>query len=259
MKTVEYGTENRDVVMLLHGGGLSWWNYREEAEKLGESFHVVLPILDGHAGSGAAFSGIRENAQRILSHIDREYGGSVLLIGGLSLGAQVLVEMLSIRGDIAHYAIVESASVIPSRITGALIGPAVSSSYGLIRQKWFARLQMRYLRIPFGLFEDYYRDTKAISKRDMAAFLKASAEYGMKKELRGCRANVRIAVGERESSGMLRSARLLHGAIPHSSLEVLKGLRHGEYSLNCPRRYAADLLEMLGKRADGAFFEGPPA
>lgn len=26
----------KDTIMLLHGGGLSWWNYREEAEMIQE-------------------------------------------------------------------------------------------------------------------------------------------------------------------------------------------------------------------------------
>ena len=82
MKTVEYGKENKDVVVLLHGGGLSWWNYRAEAEMLADCYHVVLPVLDGHADSDADFVSIEENARRIISLIDREYGGSVLLIGG---------------------------------------------------------------------------------------------------------------------------------------------------------------------------------
>ena len=41
-----YGKENRDVIILLHGGGLSCWNYREEAETLQNKFHVIIPILD---------------------------------------------------------------------------------------------------------------------------------------------------------------------------------------------------------------------
>jgi len=32
MKTVEFGKQHNDVIMLLHGGGLSWWNYKAEAE-----------------------------------------------------------------------------------------------------------------------------------------------------------------------------------------------------------------------------------
>lgn len=42
-----YGKENRDVIILLHGGGLSCWNYREEAETLQNKFHVIIPIVGG--------------------------------------------------------------------------------------------------------------------------------------------------------------------------------------------------------------------
>ena len=92
MNVIEYGKQNNDTIMLLHGGGLSWWNYRAEAEMLGDRYHVVLPILDGHADSDADFAGIEDNADRIISFIDSEYDGSVLLIGGLSLGAQILAQ-----------------------------------------------------------------------------------------------------------------------------------------------------------------------
>ena len=30
----EYGKSNEDIIMLLHGGGLSWWNYEEVSEIL---------------------------------------------------------------------------------------------------------------------------------------------------------------------------------------------------------------------------------
>ena len=177
MNVIEYGKQNSDIIILLHGGGLSWWNYRAEAELLSDRYHVVLPILDGHADSDADFVSIEKNADRIISFIDKEYSSSILLIGGLSLGAQVLVEMLAQRRDICQYAIIESASVIPSRITNALIGPAFASSYGLIRRKWFAKMQFQYLRIRDELFEDYYKDTAKITKGNMIAFLKANTAY----------------------------------------------------------------------------------
>ena len=34
MRVVAYGKDNTDIIVLLHGGGLSWWNYRKEAELL---------------------------------------------------------------------------------------------------------------------------------------------------------------------------------------------------------------------------------
>jgi len=231
--------------MLLHGGGLSWWNYRAEAELLSEHCHVVLPILDGHAGSDNDFVSIEENASRIISFIDREYGGSVLLIGGLSLGAQVLVEMLTQRKDICPYAIIESASVIPSMVINALVGPTFASCYGLIQKRWFAKMQFRYLRIREDLFEDYYKDTSKISKYNMIAFLKANTAYEIKPAIKRSHAQVRIVAGGKEQRMMLRSAELLHEALLGSRLEEKTGLYHGEYSINHPEQYTKELLEMI--------------
>ncbi|MBP3891967.1 MAG: alpha/beta hydrolase [Solobacterium sp.] len=243
MRIIEYGKQHNDVIMLLHGGGLSWWNYRAEAELLSNQYHVVLPILDGHGDSENDFISIEENAKRIISYIDKAYGGSVLLIGGLSLGAQVLVEMLGERRDICKYAIIESASVIPTKLTNALLGPSIASSYSLIQKKWFAKMQFRYLRIREDLFEDYYRDTSKISKKNMIAFLKASTEYELKPEIQNCHAKVRIIVGEKEESKMKRSAEKLHASLSKSQVEIKDNLYHGEYSINHPEIYVKELLE----------------
>jgi len=48
MNFKEYGDNSRDTIMLLHGGGLSWWNYREEAEKLKNIFKEERWIIDGN-------------------------------------------------------------------------------------------------------------------------------------------------------------------------------------------------------------------
>ena len=55
MAAREFGANNSDVVILLHGGGLAWWNYSGEIELLKSRFHIVIPALDGHSGSDADF------------------------------------------------------------------------------------------------------------------------------------------------------------------------------------------------------------
>ncbi len=248
MKRMEYGRDNKEVLVLLHGGGLSWWNFRKEAELLGDRFHVVLPTLDGHAASDADFVSIEANADRIISYIDRQFGGHVLMMGGLSLGAQVLVEILTRRPDICRYAVVESASVIPSKLTAAAVGPTCGTCYGLIKKDWFAKMQFRSLRIREDLFEEYFRDTAVIAKPNLIAFLKASAAYGLKQDLPTSGDGIRIIVGEKESGRILKSARLLHDMLPGSRLEVKEGLYHGEYSLNLPERYVKDLVAWLPQK-----------
>ena len=245
MQYKEYGKGNTDTIILLHGGGLSWWNYRSEAELLQEEYHVILPVLDGHADSGRPFTTIEDNASELISFIDENCGGQVLLIGGLSLGAQVLLETLSQRSDICRYALVESAAVIPSKLTNALIGPAFGSSYSLIKNRGFAKMQFKSLRIREDLFEDYYRDTCKISKPDMIAFMKANTSYSLKESLADTAAQVHILAGEKENREILRSADLIQKALPSSSLNILPDLHHGEFSLNYPEQYVRYMSEMI--------------
>ena len=46
MEYKEYGAKNNDIIVLLHGGGLSWWNYIDEIGLLKDDFHLVIPILE---------------------------------------------------------------------------------------------------------------------------------------------------------------------------------------------------------------------
>ena len=245
MQHVEYGAHNSQIIILLHGGGLSWWNYCDVAQLLSDRFHVVLPILDGHAGSDAPFTSIKDNAARIVAHIDEHFGGNVLAVGGLSLGGQIAVEMLTQRPDICSFALIESALVKPSKLTHALIGPTFGMSYGLIKQKWFAKMQAAYLGIPKKLFNDYFRDTCMISKGDMIAFLKSNSAYSTKPALRDAQAKVHIVFGSKEQSSIRTSGKLLNHTIPGSTMEVLPGYRHGDLSLNHPQAYAQILLAMI--------------
>lgn len=243
MQYVEYGTQNRETVILLHGGGLSWWNYREAAQLLADRFHVVLPILDGHAGSGVSFVSIEKNAARTISFIDEHFGGKVLTLGGLSLGGQIVIEILSQRPDICRFALIESALAKPTKLTHRLIRPAFGMSYGLVSKRWFAKLQAAYLGLPDKLFDDYYRDTCKISKEDMIAFLECSSAYCLKPSLRDTRAKVHIVFGSKEKVSIRASGNLLHEMIFNSTLECLSDFRHGELSLCRPEQYTRILLE----------------
>ena len=245
MKTVEYGKENKDVIIFIHGGGLSWWNYKEVAERLIDRFHIVMPILNGHSGSDNSFTSIEDNAKEIISYIDENFGGHVLLIGGLSLGGQVLVEMLSQRSSICRFAIIESALVLPMKLTATLIKPVYSMCYPLIKKRWFAKLQFKALHIKAELFADYYADTVNISEKDMVAFLMANSNYCVKDTLADCKAKTLVLVGSKEQPIMKKSARRIADCLPTSRLEVMQNYYHGDFSINHSEQYAEKLLQLI--------------
>ncbi|MGN0797284.1 MAG: alpha/beta fold hydrolase [Christensenellales bacterium] len=245
MVVKEYGSENKDVVVLLHGGGLSWWNYIDEIELLKNDFHLIIPILDGHSGSDCDFSTIENNAEEIIKYIDDNFQGKVKLIGGLSLGGQILIEILSQRENICEHALIESALTIPMPITYKLIKPTFGLSYGLIKKKWFSKMQFASLKMPEKLFPFYYEDSCKISKDNLIAFMRANANYTTKPSLSNNKAKALVLVGEKERPIMIKSAKIIHEKLLGSQLQILGGYYHGDISLNHPKQYVETLLNLI--------------
>lgn len=241
----EYGKNNKDVIILLHGGGLSWWNYREVSELLKDNYHIILPILDGHSESDKGFTTISNNADEIIKYVDDNFDGEVELIGGLSLGAQILLDILSKRNNICKYAIIESALVYPLKFTNKLIIPSIKITYGLISKRWFSKLQFNNLKIKESLFEDYYRDSSDISINNMINILKANSNYVIN-NLESIKTKAIVIVGSKERPIMIKSAKRIHDELVNSDLEILNGYHHGDLSINHPKEYAS-IIKKIAK------------
>ena len=247
MNFKEYGESNDRTIMLLHGGGLSWWNYKDEAEKLKDRFRVIIPILDGHSDSDRNFTSIEDNAQEIIDHITNNYNGHIYLIGGLSLGGQILLEILSRKSDICDFAIVESTLVVPLKITSKMIKPTFSISYGLISKKWFSKMQFNYLGIRKDLFEDYYRDICKITKENIIAFTKESLKYKVKDSLQAVKSKVLVIVGDKERAKIKKSASMINEKIETSIILTIPKYSHGELSINNPEHYISIMNDLISK------------
>lgn len=85
-----------------------------------------------------------------------------------------MLEILSQRKDICKYAIVESVLVIPSKFTYSMIKSAFGSCYGLIKYKWFSKLQDSFIQVLPNMYhgefsinhaDDYVRKLLEIVKR----------------------------------------------------------------------------------------------
>ena len=242
MQIKQTGCRKNPTILLLHGGGLSWWSLQDSIDALKDEYHVVTPILDGHGEDGeSTFESIEECAKKLIGYIDAEHNGSVFALCGLSIGAQIAAEVLSLRVDIAQYAVLESAMVIPMKSVHFLAAPMCNSSYSLIKRRWFARLQAKSLCLPDDMVERYYADSLRISKQSLLNMMLSNSSYRLKKGLSNTHANVLVIVGERELGAMKRSAQALHMAIAQSKLYVAPAMKHGELSLKHPTKYTAIL------------------
>ncbi len=233
-------TENRGLptIILLHGGGLSWWSLKSIIAQLKENFHVITPIIDGHGEDGnETFISIEISAQKLINYIDNQYNGKVFAIGGLSIGAQIATEVLSLRKDIADYAIIESALVYPIKGTAFMTVPTYKLFYGLIKKRWFSKLQAKTLCISENMFDQYYDDSLKITKQSLINITLSNGTYKLKSTISDTKAKVLVVVGEKEIRIMKKSGKRLHELIINSELYIAPNMGHGEISLLHPEKY----------------------
>jgi pimeloyl-ACP methyl ester carboxylesterase len=43
----EFGNPNAPTIILLHGGGLSWWSWKNVISLMAPEYHIVTPVIDG--------------------------------------------------------------------------------------------------------------------------------------------------------------------------------------------------------------------
>lgn len=97
MKYFEFGSENPELMVMLHGGGTSYLGMLPTANKMAKVYHVVLVAYDGFNPDEpeTEFVSPMDEAKRLGDHIVEHYGGKIDILYGISYGCRVLMEVLS--------------------------------------------------------------------------------------------------------------------------------------------------------------------
>lgn len=97
MKFFEFGKENRELMVLLHGGGVCYRAALPTAKVLSRKYHVVLVAYDGFNPDEpeTEFKSVVDEAERLGDYVVKNYGGKIDVLYGVSFGCRVMREVLS--------------------------------------------------------------------------------------------------------------------------------------------------------------------
>ena len=97
MKYFEFGQENSELMVMLHGGGVSYRGMLPSAEEMAKVYHVVLVAYDGFNPDEpeTEFQSPMDEAKRLGDYLVEHYGGKVDILYGISYGCRVLMEVLA--------------------------------------------------------------------------------------------------------------------------------------------------------------------
>lgn len=243
----EFGEKNKPHIMMIHGGGNAWWNYLRQARALSESYHVILPTLDGHGEEYAVpYHSTEQTADQLMEYITENCSGHLFALCGVSLGGQIVIELLSRKADLAEKAIIDGSICYPNPMLAHLCTASVRLFGGLMFSKKACRLQLAFMPRLLPAKMLYTEELKTYYLKDMPRLPRKTLytiyrtymkHYQLKDTLHNCKAKVMYWYGEKEMKYVKQSAQLFQTFVPTCEIYEAKGYDHGYLSLYLPEEW----------------------
>lgn len=223
----EEGSRDSPMLVLIHGGGVSGWMWGRQVDYFQNCYRVV-PDLPGHGKSrDIPFQSINDTARQIIEIIQNKRNGREVTLAGFSLGAQIAVEVLSLQPEIADYAVINSALVIPMKSIRPFLRPMTKLSMPLAKNRRFAKLQAKALYVGEEQFEAYYKVSSSMSTDTLLRILEENMSYRIPPGFGQSHAKILILAGGREKKAILQSAAALAESNDYCAAYTVPGIGHG--------------------------------
>lgn len=239
----EFGDKKFPHILLIHGGGNSWWNYLRQARMLSDKYHVILPTLDGHGEEYQKdYISTENSAQQIMEYIKNNCDRKLFAIGGVSLGGQIAIELLSLDSDIAEKAIIDGSICIPQPKLARICTIIIKLFGKIMFSKSASKIQLGLMKkmypnmaYPEEIENYYIEDMPRLPIKTLVTIYQTyMGRYRLKDTITESKAQVLYIYGEKEMRCVKESAKLFQKMHPDCTLYEAKGYNHGYLSAYLP-------------------------
>lgn len=223
----EHGDKNAPLIVFLHGGGVSSWMWDKQVQYFKHKHCVTIDLPEQGKSRQSELFSIKSSALKIIELIENIGKGKEITVIGFSLGAQVALQILSLKPQLVDYAMINSALVIPSPLLKKWIKPTIKLTSPLIKNQSFSKLQAKTLYIDQEYFDTYYKESSAMPTETLIRILEENMSFDLPKNFHEAKANILVTVGGREKAVMIKSAKKIVTHNPNCKGVILPNIGHG--------------------------------
>jgi len=199
------GNPAGQLMVFINGAATGPWMW-EELSKYLTDYKLLMFDLPGHGeNSHVDFLSIEQVANQLVQWIKTESSNGKAIVVGLSIGGQTVAHMLKHYHSYIEYSFIISCLNKKSKFLANMSSMMVGLSMPLVKYRWFAKAQVKNLKIPDTMFEFYYRDSLLMSKRSLTNILIANQLFEIEDQV-DIKRKATIILGENEVSMIHRSA-----------------------------------------------------
>lgn len=223
----ESGNESGALMVFLHGGGVSSWMWEKQVEYFKDYHTVTIDLPEQGKSIETDHFSISYSANRIIDLIEKLAPNKKKIVIGFSLGAQVIIQMLSIKPKLFHYAIINSALVRPSPLMKKIVAPSIKLTIPLVRNKSFSKLQAKALYIEEEQFDLYYKESSQMKADTLIRILEENMSFTIPRDFGESSCKILVTVGEKEKAIMKKSAEDIIYSNPNCKGILIPEIGHG--------------------------------
>ena len=224
----ETGKENEESIVFIHGGGFSGWMWNKQLDQFTD-YHCLVPDLPEHGGSRNIIPfTMKTAADKIIELIKERAHNKKAHIVGLSLGGQLVIQILGIEPEVVDHAMTSGTVVRQYYGKVALtMLPLMGSIFKpFMRTDFLLKKMMKKSIIPLEYFEDYKKDVTSITYSLYKNMYNENAAFRIPKDLCKAQNPVLISMGETEVKLVHESAVDLNKRLPNSKIFKAPDLYH---------------------------------
>lgn len=232
----EFGNSKNPVLVFLHGANMVDSFFKQYS--LQNKYHIILPHITGYGKeSGTVFT--TEKAVEDLYNLIKSFNQKVYLVG-FSLGAQLGFVLLSRHQELFKSAIIISPWIIKEpQFTGKVKEQNIKM-FGMIKKKWYVKLQGRMLGYPDDLKQKLIEDTMNLQKDTLANSVDNGITFELCPEFKDVKVPVLALCGSKEYPVVSDSVKEMASVNSMCKYQIVNKAAH-----NIPTNFSTFLLEKI--------------
>ena len=243
MEFKEYGIDNPEMLVFLHGGGVGGWMWDKQVEYFSPKYHCLVPEILVLDNKDAKKFTINQTADDLIQIIESTGPNKPVSIVGFSIGSQIALSALSKRPNMFSSAMLNSTLVRPVPFARALT-KVMLPTLPLTKNRTFSDIQAKSMYIEKEYLDRYYQSNKNISSHLFADTMVENMTYTIPPSFSDSTSNILVTVGEKEIRSIKSSMIDIVNANPNAHSFVVPNIGHG-FPLAAPTLFNETLEGLL--------------
>jgi pimeloyl-ACP methyl ester carboxylesterase len=246
----ENGQSSSETIIFIHGLGISGWMWNEQLEFF-HDYHCIIPDLPEHGKSRALnhFT-IDDAAESIVELINEHAHNQLVHLVGISLGAQVVLQILSKAPELVNSAFISGALISTNSNNATLLKSLYHTLevYQPVKNSdFFIKANMRTYNMPKRFYKEFKKSTASIENKNLEEILRENITFKLPIGLENLEVPLLVMVGEKDYKIIKKSALAIIEKLPESESAMACNVGH-LWNLESPKLFNSVLYSWLTER-----------